>query len=44
MTLICMCRGEDIGTVPAEAVCFKRVHTQDFNNFNNSTLYCLNNT
>ena len=26
MTYICMCTGEDIGTVPAKAVCFKRVH------------------
>ena len=41
MTYICMCSGEDIGTVPAKAVCFKRVHIKDFIIFNNSTLDCL---
>ena len=30
MTYICICTGEDIGTVPARAVCFKRVHIKDF--------------
>ena len=40
MMYICMCTGEDIGTVPAEAVCFKRVHIKEVIIFNNSTLYC----
>ena len=26
MMYICVCTGEDVGTVPAEAVCFKRVY------------------
>ena len=36
--------GKDIGTVPAKAVYFKRVHIKEFIIFfSNSTLCCLNN-
>jgi len=36
-----MFSGEDIGTMPARSVCFKRVDIKDFTIFNTSTLHCL---
>ncbi len=33
--------GEDVNNVPAKAVCFKRVHIEDFIIFNTSTPYFL---